>query len=53
MLERFPQQWTVWVTAGRVLVEMGEIEWGCQVSVKGTRLQSQLADAWFWHGRLR
>jgi tetratricopeptide (TPR) repeat protein len=53
MLERFPQRWSVWATAGRVLVEsFKEISRGCSVSVQGTRLQPQLADAWFRHGRV-
>lgn len=53
MLERFPQRWSVWATAGRVLVEcFKEVERGCQVSEKGTQLQPQLADAWFCHGRV-
>jgi tetratricopeptide (TPR) repeat protein len=53
MLKRFPQRWSVWATAGRVLVEcLKEIERGCQVSQEGTKLQPQLADAWFCHGRV-
>ena len=53
MLERFPQRWSVWATAGRVLVEcFKEVERGCRVSKKGTQLQPQLADAWFCHGRV-
>ncbi|MCC3490632.1 MAG: hypothetical protein EAZ94_09120 [Oscillatoriales cyanobacterium] len=53
MLERFPQRWSVWAIAGRVLVEcFKEVERGCQVSEKGTQLQPQLADAWFCHGRV-
>ena len=53
MLERFPQRWSVWVTMGRSLVEsLGEIERGCRVSEEGTRLQPQLPDAWFRHGRV-
>ncbi|MCC3593480.1 tetratricopeptide repeat protein [Microcoleus sp. PH2017_28_MFU_U_A] len=53
MLERFPQRWSVWATAGRVLVEsLKEVERGCLVSEKGTQLQPQLADAWFCHGRV-
>ncbi len=53
MLERFPQRWSVWATAGRVLVEcFKEVERGCQISEKGTQLQPQLADAWFCHGRV-
>lgn len=53
MLERFPQRWSVWVTAGRVLVEwFNEREWGCRVSAKAVELQPQLADAWFRHGRV-
>jgi tetratricopeptide (TPR) repeat protein len=53
MLERFPERWSVWATAGRVLVEcFQEVEWGCGVSVQGTELQPQLPDAWFRHGRV-
>ncbi|MFB8792313.1 MAG: tetratricopeptide repeat protein [Potamolinea sp.] len=53
MLRRFPQRWSVWATAGRVLVEcLKEIERGCQVSEEGTKLQPQLADPWFCHGRV-
>jgi tetratricopeptide (TPR) repeat protein len=53
MLKRFPERWTVWATAGRVLVEhFQEIERGCQVSEQGTHLQPQLADTWFRHGRV-
>jgi tetratricopeptide (TPR) repeat protein len=53
MLKRFPERWSVWATAGRVLVEhFQEIERGCQVSEQGTQLQPQLADAWFRHGRV-
>jgi len=53
MLRRFPERWSVWATAGRVLVEyFKEIERGCSVSFQGTKLQPQLADAWFRHGRV-
>ncbi|HBK98212.1 MAG TPA: hypothetical protein DD001_13320 [Microcoleaceae bacterium UBA10368] len=53
MLKRFPERWSVWATAGRVLVEhFKEIERGCKVSVQATKLQPQLADAWFRHGRV-
>ncbi len=53
MLERFPERWSVWTTAGRVLVEsFQEIEQGCSVSLQGTQLQPQLPDAWFGHGRV-
>lgn len=53
MLERFPDRWSVWTTAGRVLVEsLQEIEQGCCVSQQGTQLQPQLADAWFQYGRV-
>ena len=53
MRSRFPQRWSVWVTAGRVLVEsFKDIERGCTVSAKGPQLQPQLADAWFRHGRV-
>ncbi|MCV3216121.1 tetratricopeptide repeat protein [Plectonema radiosum NIES-515] len=53
MLKRFPECWSVWATAGRVLVEcFQEFERGCQVSEQGTQLQPQLADAWFRHGRV-
>ncbi|HAZ48713.1 MAG TPA: hypothetical protein DDW76_27460 [Cyanobacteria bacterium UBA11369] len=53
MLERFPQRWSVWATAGRVLVEsFEEIERGCSACAKATQLMPQLPDAWFSHGRV-
>jgi tetratricopeptide (TPR) repeat protein len=53
MRSRFPDRWSVWATAGRVLVEcFQEIERGCSLSAKGTQLQPLLADAWFRHGRV-
>jgi tetratricopeptide (TPR) repeat protein len=53
MLQRFPQRWSIWATAGRVLVEhFQEIERGCQLSQQGIELQPELADAWFRHGRV-
>jgi tetratricopeptide (TPR) repeat protein len=53
MLKRFPERWSVWANAGRVLVEhFQELERGCQISEQGTKLQPQLADAWFRHGRV-
>lgn len=51
MLKRFPHRWSVWATAGRVLVKsFQDIDRGCNVSAKGTQLQPQLADSWFRHG---
>lgn len=53
MLTRFPECWSMWTTAGRVLVEhFQEIERGCQVSQQGTKLQPQLADTWLHHGQV-
>lgn len=53
MLEYFPERWSVWATAGRVLVEhFQEIEEGICLSAKGIELQPQLADAWFAHGQV-
>ncbi|MEH1906051.1 MAG: tetratricopeptide repeat protein [Nostoc sp.] len=53
MLELFPECWSVWATAGRLLVEsFQEIQRGCSISIRGTQLQPQLADAWFCHGRV-
>ena len=53
MLQRFPEQWQIWVTAGRVCVgQFQEIELGCQLSAQALRLQPQLADAWFQHGQV-
>ncbi|WP_377475857.1 MAG: tetratricopeptide repeat protein [Microcoleus anatoxicus] len=53
MLDRFPDRWSVWTTAGRVLVEsFQEIDRGCAVSVRGTQLEPQLPEAWFCHGRV-
>lgn len=53
MLEHFPESWSVWALAGRVLVEyLQEIDRGCNYSYHGTTLQPQLADAWLCHGRV-
>jgi tetratricopeptide (TPR) repeat protein len=53
MLDRFPDRWSAWTTAGRVLVEsFQEIDRGCSLSAKGTQLQPQLPDAWFGYGRV-
>ncbi|WP_341736128.1 tetratricopeptide repeat protein [Microcoleus sp. CAWBG640] len=53
MLDRFPDRWSVWTTAGRVLVEsFQEIDRGCSLSAKGTQLEPQLPDAWFGYGRV-
>ena len=53
MLTRFPECWSIWTTAGRVLVEhFPEIERGCQVSERGTKLQPGLADTWLRHGQV-
>jgi tetratricopeptide (TPR) repeat protein len=53
MLQRFPQRWSVWVTAGRVLVEsFSDSTRGCTFSAKAVQLQPQLADSWFRHGRV-
>jgi len=46
MLDRFPEHWNVWTTAGRVWVEsFQEIERGCGVSVRETQLEPLLPDA--------
>ncbi|NEP11289.1 MAG: tetratricopeptide repeat protein [Symploca sp. SIO2C1] len=53
MLESFPERWSIWATAGQVLVEnFPEIEQGIEFSGKGIELQPQLADAWFYHGKV-
>ncbi|MBD2387261.1 tetratricopeptide repeat protein [Cylindrospermum sp. FACHB-282] len=53
MLKQFPERWSIFATAGRVLVEhFEEFERGCSVSEQGTQLQPQLADAWLRHGRV-
>ena len=53
MLSCFPESWSLWATAGRVLVEnLKENERGCQHSLHATQLAPQLADAWFWHGKV-
>ncbi|NEO98205.1 MAG: tetratricopeptide repeat protein [Symploca sp. SIO2E9] len=53
MLEYFPERWSVWATAGQVLVEhFQEVEQGSRLSAKGIELQPQLADTWFCHGRV-
>jgi RNA polymerase sigma factor (sigma-70 family) len=53
MLQRFPERWTVWTTAGLVLVKWFKNEnraW--IVSAQAPQLQPHLADAWFQHGRV-
>jgi tetratricopeptide (TPR) repeat protein len=51
MLERFPERWSIWVTAGRVLVKnFKDDKRGCIVSAQGPKLQPQLACPWFLHG---
>lgn len=53
MLEYFPQSWTVWAMAGRILVEyFQECDRGCDYSLQATKLQPQLADPWLRHGRV-
>lgn len=54
MLELYPQSWTLWATAGRVLVEYfpAEKDLGCDYSLHSTILQPQLADTWLRHGRV-
>ncbi|NER79973.1 MAG: hypothetical protein F6K42_10390 [Leptolyngbya sp. SIO1D8] len=53
MLEQFPDSWSLWATAGSVFVEyFKEFERGCNYSLHGTKLQPQLADVWFHHGRI-
>lgn len=53
MLKRFPERWSVWATAGRVLVEsLQKIDRGCRFAFKGTQLQPLLPDAWFRYGRV-
>ena len=53
MLEQFPSSWSLFLTAGRILVEyFKEFERGCNYSLHGTTLQPQLADVWFYHGRV-
>ncbi|NEO30926.1 MAG: tetratricopeptide repeat protein [Symploca sp. SIO3C6] len=53
MLNRFPQNWNVWVTTGRVLVEtFKNTEEGCRVSAHAVQLQPQLPEAWFLYGRV-
>ncbi len=53
MLKRFPECWSVWTTAGRLLVEyFQEMERGCEISEKAIQIQPQLADAWLRYGRV-
>ncbi|MBC8274310.1 MAG: tetratricopeptide repeat protein [Chloroflexi bacterium] len=53
MLRRFPEQWSVWTTAGLVLAEwFKDGERACTVASRGPQLQPHLADAWFQHGRV-
>ena len=53
MLSCFPESWSLWATAGIVLVEnCKENERGWQHSLHATQLAPQLADTWFCHGRV-
>jgi RNA polymerase sigma factor (sigma-70 family) len=53
MLQQFPDRWSVWTTAGRVLVEtFRDKEYACTVSARGPILQPDLAQAWFRHGHV-
>ena len=53
MLEYFPESWSVWATAGRILVEyFQECDRGCDYSLQATKLQPKLADPWLRHGRV-
>ena len=53
ILEKSPGSWSVWGTAARVLVEhFQEVELGCSYSLQGTKLQPNLSDAWFCHGKV-
>ncbi len=52
MLERFPERWSSWAIAGNSHVEhLGLSERGIELSARGIKLQPNLADAWFQHGR--
>ena len=52
MLDRFPERWSSWAIAGNYHVEhLGLYERGVELSARGIKLQPNLADAWFQHGR--
>ena len=53
MLDRFPERWSIWAAAGRVLVEtFKDRERGCAFSALGKQLQPHLSQAWFQYGRV-
>lgn len=53
MLERFPQGWSIRAVAGRVLADnYKDIERGLAIAATAPELQPQVADAWFWYGRI-
>lgn len=53
MLERFPYSWSLWTTAGKILVQyFQEYELGCSYSLHGTTLQPELAEVWLRHGKV-
>ena len=53
MLAGFPDRWSVWVMAGRLLVErFREVERGCSLARRAPQLQPRLADAWLGCGRV-
>jgi tetratricopeptide (TPR) repeat protein len=53
MLAAFPLSWSLWATAGRVLVEQFDApKQGIAHSAKATELAPDQAAAWFAHGRV-
>lgn len=53
MLAAFPLSWSLWTTAGQVLVEQfNDPELGITYSAKATELAPDQAAAWFAHGQV-
>ncbi|MEM9506147.1 MAG: hypothetical protein AAGA16_00525 [Cyanobacteria bacterium P01_E01_bin.35] len=53
MLTVFPESWSLWATAGRVLAEhFSENNSAADYSLYSTKIQPQLADTWLCHGKV-
>jgi len=51
MLERFPNDWSVWASAGRILAQFFlESRQACSTSARASTLQPHLSRAWFKYG---
>lgn len=53
MLKLFPHSWSLWATAGKVMVKhFQEKDLGCDYALRSTQLQPQLVDTWLHYGQV-